>query len=759
MGGKKSEVRIIKDHLLTLGLEERRPSFTEVRKAFRVKVLEHPDKGGSTAAFQEVTRAVREVLNWLSERPSTATMEEEEGDRELLKVFESSSGVTYNETCVTFTLEEEKVEVWRSALREYFEGEETSEKEGDHGVQFKHPMWPLVGQEGEVRRDTLSVTLYHSCKVLVQGKLYLHFVTQVLPRMALSLGKDKAQVKAILGGEEKEKVEEKEEETPVEKEKGDKKCEDSDMNTVNDSIKRLEKAFIEKLEASNEYQVASQAELKEVKAVLKALKEEVNTLKESDPKVPQPIGSVQSLSTKIEASAQEIKSKIEEVQQNVEKVVGITTETASDVKKISSSYEDIKKVMSEAHSKLDIIHQSLTRSSRLVGGQPPASPTKVQEEEVVATLEEEVVEVKQRKGIIFTSSLARELDIKQFEKETNSKVEKIETYRIKEKKVGCKNPESFVTGMVKAHMKKDYDFAVFVVGTNDITDLKESLESTDVLENCEQLSQQLVDAMVGVATEFDTEVFVSELAPRYDSPEKDGLGPLATLSMVTNTLMVAKVKEAKTRSIRLHLVNQRSLARPRGVEQNKVYKKDGKHLTVEGLSLLSSNLTSALRLVYKDLPKVHVEEVKVKEQAAPKVKPLQKGTPLPPQGTPLPPQGTPRPPQGTPRPPQGTPRPPLGANRPPGGQFQPWVGQSLPPRLPPRHLLPPREQVAPPHQWDPREPQYPAPQGHLGALYPAPQGGPRPLGPDYPYYGPPPPARRLGHHYTPQYYDYDGGYF
>ena len=697
--------------------------------------------------------AVREVLSWLQENPIKTSMEEqeeEEGDRELLKVFESSSSVTYNDSSVTFFLEEGRVEEWRSTLQEYFKDEDTKEKEGEHSVQFMHPMWPLVGQEGKRKVDSLSVTLYPSCsepKVLVQGKLYLHFVTQVLPRMALSLGKDNTQIKAILGGE----VEEPE----VKEAENSKKCDNSDMNTVNNSIKRLEIAFMEKMEASVQYQVATQKELKGMKAEVETLKEEVKSMNNSAPRVAQPQGegSVQTLSSKIETSTKEIKSKIDELKTSVKKVEETTMETFKDVKKLRTSHDEVMSLITKLHSRLDPIQESLSRSSLLVNGESPAS-SKVQEEVATPVEEEvEVVQVRQRKGIIFTSSVARELNIEQFEKDTKSKVEKVETYRIKPKEK-CKDPEAHVSSMVKEHMAKDHDFAVFVVGSNDITDLKPELESSDVLEKCEMLAHKLVDAAVGVATEYSTEVFISELTPRYDSKEKDGLGPLATLSMVTNTFLVKKVKEVRSETVRLHLINQRSLARPKGEEQDKVYERDGRHLTKEGLHLITSNIISSLRTIYKDIPEVKVEEVKeVKNPPAPKVKVPQKvkGGPVPQDPRHLP--------QGTPRPPQGTPRPHFGANRPPGGQFQPWVGQSPPPRLPPRHLLPPREQVAPPHQWDPREPQYPAPQGHLGALYPAPQGGPRPLGPDYPYYGPPPPARRLGHHYTPQYYDYDGGYF
>ena len=736
MGGKKCQVRAIKDHLFTLGLEERRPSFHEVREAFKVKVLEQPDSADE---------AVREVLSWLSEQPPTATMEEEEGDKELLKVFESSSSVTYHQGSVTFHLEEEKVEEWLSSLREYFKDEETKEKEGDHSVQFKHPMWPLEGQEGTRVVDTLSVILYPSCsepKVLVQGKLYMQFVTQVLPRMAMSLGKDKAKVKAILGGEGVKETED--------KQKGD----GNDLNTVNDSIKRLEKAFMEKMEVSVKYQMATQGELKEVKSEMQALKKEMENFKESTPVVAQPqgFGSVQSLTTKIENSTKEINSKIEEVKVSVKKVEEITQETSKDVKKIISGSEEVMKQFAKLHSELDTINQSLVRSRLLVGtSQPQSSPTLVVAE--VATQEEEVVEVaevKQRKGILFTSSIGKYIDMAKLEKETNSKVEKVMTYRIEEKK-DSPDPEAFVENMVKEKLKEDHDFAVFLVGSNDISEMKGAdLDSTDVLAKCERQSQHLLDTLVDIATKNSTEVFVSEMTPRYDSSERDETGPLAVLSSYANSTMVTKVMEARARSVRLHLINQRNLVRPKGVEQNKIYQRDGRHLTKEGVSLLTCNITKSLRSVYKDMPKVEVEGVKeeVKVKEAPKVK-----TPLKVKGGLV--HQDPR------HLPKNTPPPPPGANRPPGGQFQPWVGQSLPPRPLPRHLLPPREQVAPPHHWGPREPQYPAPLHQWAPREPQYAPAPAPRAPDYPYYGPPPPAGRPGHPYTmgPQYTPYDAGFY
>ena len=744
MGGKKTEVRKIKDDLLTLGMEEKRPTFTEVRKAFKKKVLDHPDKGGSTAAFQVVTSAVREVLSWLQEHPTTADTVEEEGDMEILKVFESSRGVTYHDGCVTFFLKEDRVEDWLSTLREYFEGEDAQEIQGQHGIQFKHPMWPLVGQEGEGVKDSLSVTLFPSCsepKVMVQGNLYLHFTTQTLPRMAMSLGKEKERIKAILGDREMEKEEEKQE----------KKSDENEMNTVNESIKRLERAFMEKMDASKDYQVATQKELKDLKAEVKALKESI-------PKVPQPQGggSVELLSTKIDSSTKEINSKIDEVKTSVQKVENVTKETASAVKKIVASYDSFSKVVAKMHSQLDTIEKSLSRSSKLVEGQSQASPTKVQKEVVEAEEEEEeVVEVKKRKGIIFHDSMGTDLDKAKFEEETNSKVEKILTFRIKPKE---DSPDSglFVSAMVKEHMSKEHDFAVFLVGSNNISDMRnDDLESVDVLEKCEKQSQLLVDAMVGAATEFDTDVFVSEIAPRYDSKEKDETGPLAVLGSVANSHLLTKVREAKAKSASLHLVSQRSLARCRGQEQNKVFKKDGHHLTKEGLRLLSSNITRSIRGVYKDI--MEVERVKVKEKVevppAPKVEQQKaRGGQVPKDHRP-PPQGNRPPPQDHRPPPQDNRPPPPGAN-------QPWVGQ----HPPPRHLLPPRQQVAPPHLWGHREPQYPAPQGPPGTLgphYPREPQYPAPQAPHYHYYAPPPPSRRPGHPspYTmgPQYYD--GGYY
>ena len=70
----------------------------------------------------------------------------------------------------------------------------------------------------------------------------------------------------------------------------------------------------------------------------------------------------------------------------------------------------------------------------------------------------------------------------------------------------------------------------------------------------------------------------------------------------------------------LHVVRHSNLARPKGVERDKLFK-DEKHLTNLGLKQFNSNLISAMSKVYKDIKvkEDSFEKPDVDKQTAPKV--------------------------------------------------------------------------------------------------------------------------------------------
>ena len=61
-----SDTTQIKDYLRVLNLNTTRvPTFKEYKKAYRELLKLHPDLGGDTPKFQEITQAAREVFDYM----------------------------------------------------------------------------------------------------------------------------------------------------------------------------------------------------------------------------------------------------------------------------------------------------------------------------------------------------------------------------------------------------------------------------------------------------------------------------------------------------------------------------------------------------------------------------------------------------------------------------------------------------------------------------------------------------------------------
>ena len=117
---------------------------------------------------------------------------------------------------------------------------------------------------------------------------------------------------------------------------------------------------------------------------------------------------------------------------------------------------------------------------------------------------------------MFCSSVAMPLKLKNLEEATDSKIERVKTYRILDKP-SDKNPEFHLSNMVATHAKKEHKFGILVVGSNDIDDAVESKE--DVVERMEKQAERLVTVAAALVTDYTMEVFISEMVPRLDDSE------------------------------------------------------------------------------------------------------------------------------------------------------------------------------------------------------------------------------------------------
>ena len=81
-------------------------------------------------------------------------------------------------------------------------------------------------------------------------------------------------------------------------------------------------------------------------------------------------------------------------------------------------------------------------------------------------------EIQVRKGIMFTSSIGLDTDIKRYKGELNAELKVIPTIYIEENSA-VRDPDAYLGCMVNQRLrgKTGYSFAIIATGSNDITDL------------------------------------------------------------------------------------------------------------------------------------------------------------------------------------------------------------------------------------------------------------------------------------------------
>ena len=181
---------------------------------------------------------------------------------------------------------------------------------------------------------------------------------------------------------------------------------------------------------------------------------------------------------------------------------------------VDNGWHRANRMMSEIKVKVDTLENTLRRIEERF------SIGRMKEIKKPETKEDEIIVVKEKKGILFTSSVASKLDIEMLEKTTDSKIEVIKTYRIQRKEDGI-DPELYLKNMVEEKMTKDIDFAVLAVGSNDIADLDLKQPKDILVESVINQSKDLVDIAVKMAEENKTNVFINERIPRHDEPQSE----------------------------------------------------------------------------------------------------------------------------------------------------------------------------------------------------------------------------------------------
>ena len=176
----------IEVHLKVLKLSTTRiPSLKEFKRAYRNLLKLHPDHGGDTQIFQEITLAAREVFEFLRTHPKEGSKSESDNDSELLRAFEGSNTVNYNKGNIVFEINSTETDKWVECLTIRL-GKPINHENDSLRYKIEELRIPNIPAATKTNFGSITVTVWPNPKttvpkVMVQGKCYLAFVTFIVP--------------------------------------------------------------------------------------------------------------------------------------------------------------------------------------------------------------------------------------------------------------------------------------------------------------------------------------------------------------------------------------------------------------------------------------------------------------------------------------------------------------------------------------------------------------------------------------------------
>ena len=252
-------IKDLEPFLKVLDIKEldKAPSFSDLRKAYRNKLHLHPDKAGKdsteedkrqlTEAFQEVSEAVHEIFFFLVENvdKQKKAKSNDEGTR-LLKFFEHSCEMVYNQGSITFFIEDDLYDPWMQALEKKFGSPPEPLREID-GFFFRIDNLEVSKLEN-LGKVTASCWKKPSSdgrsKIVLQGKAYMSFFTLVIPDIIMEINKLIPEVRSLPTGNVNSDKSEKA--TSDKKDKGvnDDKVENVDITSLTSGFETLQSEVV-----------------------------------------------------------------------------------------------------------------------------------------------------------------------------------------------------------------------------------------------------------------------------------------------------------------------------------------------------------------------------------------------------------------------------------------------------------------------------------------------------------------------------------
>ena len=281
----------------------------------------------------------------------------------------------------------------------------------------------------------------------------------------------------------------------------------------------------------------------------------------------------------------EIKASVTEVKETVDKA---NVSNKSEISQLRLNSDNSLKMFESMVNSLKAIANGTKVSVDIL----PPIPTP----QIVSDPSPSIVEVPRRKGLMFTSSLALETDIKKYEDEVNCELQLIPTHFIQEN-LDSKDPDSFLGNRVTQNLrgKTGFDFVILATGTNDISNLDLGKTSADLHSEVFSQTQTLFDIAKSLVDEMDINVFLVEKPPRYDS-SSDQTCMKQKLSKYSNGVLASLIGATP----KIFIVEQAGLSRASEKARSDIFKSDGLHLTKKGISFYNTNIINNMKECYPD---------------------------------------------------------------------------------------------------------------------------------------------------------------
>ena len=643
-----ADLSSIMEHLKVLNLNVSRvPSLKEYKAAYRELMRLHPDLGGDTARFQEITLAAREVFEYIRLHQSDPQRPDKGSDQDFLKAFESSTTVNYNTGNIVFEIKAAEAATWVDCLTNRLGKPLPLETGGS--LQFKMEDFKIPRMSTTTRTNYGSVTITiwphpktTSPKIMVQGKCHLAFFTFIVPSILKEI---KAAKKLTITGKAK---------PPEILDSSDEESENKDSQSVSMALVRLEKEVLnlrndmaERIEVAlgqrqggsvsdsttldqkfesleNLLRVNNEQHVKLVSSIdqLKiTIENSSNTgmvhldSKQLDRLVTDVTNSQVSQATNLNNSVTAIMSEMAQaatlttVQGKVESLTTVLDQVQTTVLKIDKNVNEVKRDVTKASEIKDQEMVQLRKNSddslKMFGTMIetlknieakassktfPTTPTDP------TTNLPKPADVLTRRGIMFTSSVAIDTDIKRYKEELNCELKIIPTENVEED-TSATDPDSYLGSMVNKHLRHSsgYNFAIFATGTSDITNLDiENSPATTLFSRVSSQSKTVFDIAESITKEVDIDVFIVDKPPRYDS--EDDAGMKQKLTKYSNGVIASSTGATP----RIFLVEQTSLGRTAAKARADIFQKDGVNLTPKGLSFYNTNIINVMKECYPD---------------------------------------------------------------------------------------------------------------------------------------------------------------